>query len=111
MSTVDQGYVTALHRFAMELAHQASKTEDKAEAEALYMRALESEGAAADLLEQEYQLEPTRSILYRSAASLALRCGNYQEAERLIANGLAGNSPEEITEELRDLMNQVRFER
>ncbi len=66
-----------------------------------------NESGAADLLRQEYQLEPTRSILYRSAASLALRCENYQEAERLTRNGLAGNPPEEIASELRDLLQEA----
>jgi hypothetical protein len=43
------------------------------------------------------------------AASLALECGALREAERLIAVALSGNPPEEIAEELRDLLEQVYF--
>ena len=51
--------------------------------------------------------EPSRSVLHRSAASLAEQCGEFREAERLIAVALSGNPPEEIAEELRDLLQQV----
>jgi hypothetical protein len=52
--------------------------------------------------------EPTRSVLHRSAAALAVECGEAREAERLIAVALAGNPPEEIAEELRDLWQELR---
>lgn len=55
--------------------------------------------------------EPTRSITLRSAASLALNCGKYREAEKLICFGLAGNAPEDIAQELRNLMEDVKFHR
>ena len=50
-----------------------------------------------------------RSVLHRSAASLALECGALREAERLIAAALSGDPPDEIAEELRDLLEQVYF--
>jgi hypothetical protein len=63
------------------------------------------------MLEHHLELEPTRSVLYRSAASLALDCSEFAEAERLIASGLAGYPPSEIAEELRDLYERVTFYR
>jgi hypothetical protein len=55
----------------------------------------------------KFEAEPTRSVLYRSAASMAYVCKKYREAEKLIGIGLAGNPPHEIAEELRDLFNLV----
>ncbi|HEX5271222.1 MAG TPA: hypothetical protein VFW33_12065, partial [Gemmataceae bacterium] len=65
----------------------------------------------AALAASDPSLEPTRSVLHRSAASLALECGEYREAERLIATALAGSPPETIAEELRDLLHRVYFDR
>lgn len=55
--------------------------------------------------------EPSRSILFKSAASLAMKSENFREAERMVALGLAGDPPEQIAEELRDLFEQINFER
>jgi hypothetical protein len=55
--------------------------------------AFEYERKAAMLLLNDYDVEPTRSVLFRSAASLALNFGDYREAERMIALGLLGNPP------------------
>ena len=51
--------------------------------------------------------EPGLSILYRSAASLAIQCGRYREAEQLIAKALSGNPTEEIARELRQLLQNI----
>ncbi|MCL4203791.1 MAG: hypothetical protein KJ000_14920 [Pirellulaceae bacterium] len=48
-----------------------------------------------------------RSVLHRSAASLALNCEEYRLAEKLLAVGLAGDPPPEIAEEMRDLLEQI----
>ena len=68
--------------------------------------AFEKEAAAADLMVEE-EVEPTRSVLHRSAATLAWRCGMYDEARRLIDRGLAGDAPPEIATELKDLLREV----
>jgi hypothetical protein len=49
-------------------------------------------------------LELTRSILHRSAATLALECNELREAERLISRALSGFPPIDIAEELRNLL-------
>lgn len=72
-------------------------------------QAFENEQAAAALIANQLDAEPSRSILHRSAATLAIDCGEFQAAECLIATALLGNPPEEIAEELKDLFVQVNL--
>jgi hypothetical protein len=74
---------------------------------ALCSQAYELELEAVKMVEHDFEAEPTRSILHRSAAALAYHSKKYTEAEKLIAKGLAGNPPHEIAEELRDLFSLV----
>lgn len=104
----------ALHRQAMDFAEMAEMAKlrgDSERATDLFRQAFEYERDAAGSVTADASAEPTRSILYRSAASLALDYGDLREAERLIAIALIGNPPEEIAEELRDLLEQVYFQR
>ena len=106
--------VETLHHEAMDLAEEAALAQALGEidkARALFAEAFHHERQAAQRLENELQLEPTRSILFRSAASLALDCQDYPAAEKLIAKGLSGEPPAEIAEELRDLFETVHFQR
>ncbi len=106
--------IKELHQLAMDFAEKAFKAnleKDPDKAETLLRDAFKNESEAAKLLANDLTAEPTRSILYRSAASIGLDCGEFREAERLIAIALAGNPPEEISEELRDLLEQVYFRR
>jgi len=105
--------INALHSQAMDAAGRAFHADihgDYATAETLFREAFELERRAAMLL-VDTQTEPTRSVLLRSAASLALDCHEFREAERLIAVGLAGNPPAPISDELRDLLETVYFSR
>jgi hypothetical protein len=104
---------TLHHRKAMELVDAAmlARLDGNSQgADVLTRQAFEEERQAARAAEV-IDLEPTRSVLHRSAASLALQCSEFREAERLIAGGLIGNPPHEIAEELRDLLEQVYFQR
>lgn len=106
--------VRKLHDQAMSLAEAASVAKvrgDLDKAGHLLRQAYEKEREAAQLLAGEPALEPTRSILFRSAASLAIDCNELREAERLIATALSGNPPANIAEELRDLFEQANFGR
>jgi hypothetical protein len=97
--------IQQLHRDAMTAAESGTvaKRNNDSEAALRYFReALDLETQAAGCAPAGY--EPTRSVLYRSAASLALECGNEREAERLAAQGLAGDPPEEIADELREIL-------
>ncbi len=105
--------VLELHRKAMEYAETAVvalHTGDGDLARESYSKALKYERDAAIRVAKS-PTEPTRSVLYRSAASMALNCGELREAERLIATALSGDPPEEIADELRDLLEEVHFER
>jgi len=105
---------TQLHRQAMELADEAADARRRGLADdcsRLSLEALEKEAAAAMMLEHSYDLEPTRSVLFRSAASLALDIRDFRQAEQLIAAALRGSPPSEIAEELRDLFENANFGR
>lgn len=99
--------VETLHREAMELVDQAVLARQKGELDRVLeiaTEAFEKERAAADLVANQIELEPTRSVLHRSAATLAVECGKLRDAERLIGRALAGNPPQDIADELRDLL-------
>ena len=96
-----------LHRSAMEHAQEAVLTQDPLRARELFRSAFELERRAAELWAETYGEEPTRSVLYRSAASLARDCCDYAEAERLVRKGLAGRPPGTIARQLEELLDLV----
>jgi hypothetical protein len=73
----------------------------------LLARAFQMEATAADSVAGDLSLEPTRSVLHRSAASLALQLGDFIAAIRYAEEGLRGNLPDEIREELTVLHDQI----
>lgn len=106
--------ISELHNAAMDLAEQAARADAAGKSKkalGLLRRAFVLERTAAEQVASKSDSEPSRSILLRSAASLALDCKEMREAERLIAIGLSGNPPEELCEEFRDLLEAVHFER
>ncbi|OQX26499.1 MAG: hypothetical protein BWK80_10180 [Desulfobacteraceae bacterium IS3] len=107
-------HIRLLHEKAMDMAEKAFVAKlkgDTEQAARLFREAFENEAEAARAVPDLPSSEPTRSVLYRSAASLALDCNEFREAERLIGAGLAGFPPEEIAEELRVLYEKVNFQR
>lgn len=105
--------VSDLHPQAMDLADEALQLQrmgEESAAHELFRRALELEQEAASILPPTEDSEPSRSILYRSAASIAYNIREYDVAERLIALGLTGFPPLEIREELRHLYEDVNFQ-
>lgn len=104
--------IQTLHQQAMDLAEAAAIARLRGlseQAEQLTRQAFEQEIQAANLVANMIDAEPTRSVLHRSAASLAIECGEFQIAERLIAIALSGNPPLEIAEELKDLFIQINL--
>jgi hypothetical protein len=102
------------HREAMDLADRADLEKRRGNldsARQLYAEAFELEKSAAIPFASRYNDEPSRSILYRSAASLAIDSQQFDEAERLIATALSGFPPPDIADELRDLLEQIYFQR
>lgn len=103
-----------LHEQAMQLADEAfllkvQKQDDKAVS--LLLEAANLEMEAANALDNSPASEPSRSILFRSAASLAYDAADYKFADRLIAFGLTGFPPPEIERELKNLYEDVNFMR
>lgn len=109
--------IDEFHNKAMELATTAhfaerKKQSKKVDIQALYTQAFEYEKAAAMLLVNNYEMEPTRAVYFRSAASLILSlptisAAQYQEAERMIAFGLSGYPHPEIAAELREVRQEL----
>jgi hypothetical protein len=103
-----------IHRQAMEhsdLAITARMKGDEQAAVGHVVAAYELEAQAANALLNDLDAEPTRSVLFRSAATLACDCGRYTDAAKLVYRALAGNPPSEIAGELQDLLEQVSFQR
>jgi hypothetical protein len=106
--------VETLHNQAMDLAEKAiilrMRKQNDASIET-FSTAFLLESQAAMQIKDLYDLEPSRSIMFRSAASLALNAGLFRDAEKMIAVGLSGNPPEQIADELRNLYENINFER
>lgn len=109
MRTVDD-----LHNEAMDHAETAfflRKQGTESESVEMFYRALDLEMEAASRLADDRESEPSRSILYHSAASLAYNSGEYETADWLIAKGLAGFPPTDVREDLKNLYEDVNFRR
>lgn len=99
-----------LHTEAMNTASEAYAAQqagDNIKYLELTKAAFEKEKIAAWKLFTKIEAEPTRSVLFRSAAWLAFNCGKMREAERLISAAMAGNPPHEILKELRLLYKEI----
>lgn len=101
-----------LHRQAMQQADMAhaARREGKAEtARQHFEEAYRLERTAAEQLVNRPDAEPSRAILFRSAATLAIEAVRFTEAEQMVCMALAGTPPIKIAEELRDLFEQINF--
>lgn len=101
--------VRELHLQAMEYAEEGQKEKNLKNFDSsrtLFLQALELEQQSALLA----TTEPTRSILYKSAAALALECNQTREAERLAALGLSGSPPIQVAYQLREIISRANFD-
>lgn len=97
-----------LHHEAMAALDESTLSKRRGrpvEAERFLCRAKELEVQAARAV--SLGNEPMRSVLFRSAATLALDVGELQEARSLAMEGLSGGPPEEIEKELVTLITQI----
>ena len=110
--TSDAKSIISVHEQAMDWADKARSARRERDEDA-YVKfiehAFELEKKAALMIQSE-ESEPTRSVLHRSAASLAYKCKMYREAEWLVSRALSGNPPGEIIGELRRLSRKVHFQ-
>ena len=99
-----------LHHAAMNKLREAESAHEKGKTElyiVLLNEACEIETQAAYSLRDKLQAEPTRSVLFRSAAALALRCQDFKRVEQLVLTALIGNVPYEIKSELLDVFGSA----
>ena len=102
----------AAHDRAMDFAFLADRSKaagDLDEAGRLYGQALESELVALAALDSP--TPKTFAVMHRSAAWLALECGEIRQAEQLASAGLAADAPPAIADELREVWQQANFHR
>ena len=100
-----------IHMKAMLLSQDAfvlAAYGKEAEAIPLYEQAFELERQAALSLLHREDVEPTRSVLFRSAAALAKNCHKYRDSEKMIGHGLAGNPPDYVAEQMREIYDDIR---
>lgn len=109
--------IRSSHDAAMALADQAdavlASQGDSGQAKALYAEALQWEMAAVrELLgSADADLEPTRTILLRSAASLARLADDAPQAIRLLHHALAGSPPAPLDAEIQQELDLLDAER
>src|SRR5689334_1134788 len=99
--------IEADHLQAMEYVDRASEARRRGDTDTAaqnFAEAFRLEKQAAEAMIPYLDIEPTRSILLRSAASLALECKRNEKAERLACLGLSGKPPAEIRTELRSVL-------
>lgn len=100
--------IETLHNRAMQAADLAGLERQRTNlhrALSLFQEAYELEQEAARMTNLE--MEPTRSILFRSAASLALECGRYHDAAKLIQDARAGSPTPDIARELAEIESEI----
>ena len=103
MSVFDNPHQRAMDLVEVAILERAQGNQEKVSR--LYAEALELELAAiAELAEP---IEPTHSVLHRSAGWMAYHSGQYRKAEQLAAAALAQEPPTEIANELRELLKHV----
>ena len=101
-----------LHENAMTIYEESlvAKTKgNEKERFSLLEKALKLEKEAAFSLKERYDLEPTRSKLFASCATMAYQLSDFRESEKMVAYALSGNPQIDVLEELRDLFDKVNF--
>ncbi len=100
-----------IHDKAMLLSQEADMAKiwnDVAKAQTLYKQSFDMEREVAQIYSERFDKEPERSIIYISAASLAMLCHLYGEADLLIQQGQSSSTPSYLVDELRELKTQVQ---
>ena len=102
------------HQKAMDLAEKAFFLKRRGQVSAaidLFSEAFVLESQIALTLEAISENEPSRSVFFRSAASLALRAEKFGDAEKMVAEALRGFPQISIRNELLDILDEITFHR
>ena len=100
----------AYHKTAMRLVDKARQFAFEGEskrADKTYRQAMTFEKKSALAAKKENIGEPSVSILFRSAASIALQVQEWEDAKNLAAEGLTKMTPADIAKELRSILKRV----
>ncbi len=106
--------IEQLHNDAMSIADDADILKHHGEVEEarqLYGKAYAFEREAAQSAIDSGIEELSTGILIKSAAFLAYDGGLYRESERMVGLALSRNLPEDIMDEMRDLLENLHFAR
>lgn len=96
-----------IHQDAMECSFQAKKALEQGNhslAFDLYLKAASLESQVATFYFDKPELEPTRSVIIRSAAYLNLKAGQIEEAKKFIFFGLLNTGDATIKEQLNNAL-------
>lgn len=96
-----------IHKEAMDYSFQAKlalEEGDYSTSFGLYNKAAKLESQVAEFYFDKPELEPTRSVLIRSAAFINLKAGLVEEAKRFIFFGLLNSQDELIKSQLNDAL-------
>src|SRR5680860_513673 len=108
----DTPTVRSLHNKAMEIAQDAYIDAQRGATtellQARYRKALDYERTALALVPIGLVSEPTRSILCLSAGSLAMQAGLYDEAARVLNEGIGGSPSPRARSDLNNVLFHVR---
>ena len=105
--------VRTIHEKSMTIADEGYRLKGIgkiSESKECFLKAFKLEKQAADLVPNSIGNEPSRSILYKGAAWLALNAGLFREAEIMASQGLIGTPTYEIAQELKGIIEQANFE-
>lgn len=100
-----------IHDKAMLLSQEADMAKiggNESQAQLLYKQSFDLEKQVANAYSERFDKEPIRSMMYSSAASLAMLCHLYEEADLLIEQGLSNSTPPDMVEELNELKALVQ---
>ena len=106
--------IQVLHDEAMMIADDADllKRQGKfSEAQELFSSAFDKEREAALAAISSDIEDLSTNVLLKSAAFLGFDAGYIRESEQLVGLALSRNIPEEIAEEMRDLLENIHFAR
>lgn len=108
MSSIKQIHQAAMAK--VKLADEALAVGENDTHKTMLLEALDLEKQAAYQLLHAYESEPTRAVLFRSAASIAMRAAAYEEAISLLRQGLSGQPFEEMRAEMAALLREAKSE-
>lgn len=102
--------IKQLHNQAMNLAENAFLAQQKGDTNAFILLSKEAfllEKSAAIMLQNQSDSEPSRSILFKSAAFLAFDAQEFQECRNMITYTLLGKPDAIIKAEMKQLFDET----